>query len=80
MKMHDINNMTHEEIEREMEDVLEAYSNVKFQQATHQLDNPVKLRYMRKDIARVKTVLHEFDLGLRKGKKVDEKKPEASKD
>lgn len=80
MKMHDINNMTHEEIEREMEDLLEAYSNVKFQQATHQLDNPVKLRYMRRDIARVKTVLHEFDLQLRKGKKVDEKKPEASKD
>ena len=80
MKMYDINNMTHEEIEREMEDLLEAYSNFKFQQATHQLDNPVKLRYMRKDIARVKTVLHEFDLGLRKRKKIDEKKPEASKD
>ena len=42
MKMHEINNMTYEEIERELEDLLEAYSNLKFQQATHQLDNPVK--------------------------------------
>lgn len=77
MKMHEINNMTYEEIERELEDLLEAYSNLKFQQATHQLDNPVKLKYIRKDIARTKTVLREFDMGIRKSKNIAEKKPKA---
>lgn len=68
MKMTDINNMSLDEIRRELEDSQEAYSNMRFQKATHQLDNPVKLRYMRKDIARLKTVLKEYDTGIRKSR------------
>lgn len=66
MKMTAINNMSLDEIKRELEDSQEAYSNMRFQKATHQLDNPVKLRYMRKDIARLKTVIKEYDTGIRK--------------
>jgi len=68
MKMLDINNMTVDEIKRVLEDTQEAYANLRFQKATHQLDNPVKLRYLRKDIARLKSVLREYELGIRKPK------------
>jgi len=68
MKMLDINNMTLDEIKRELEDVQESYANLRFQKATHQLDNPVKLRYLRKDIARLKTVIKEYELDIRRPK------------
>ncbi len=68
MKMHEIKNKTLEEIERDLEDTLEAYANLRFQKATHQLDNPVKLRHMRRDIARLKTVVNEFKIGIRQQK------------
>ncbi len=68
MKMADINNKTLDEIKRELEELEEAYANMRFQKATHQLDNPLRLRYMRKDIARIKTVIHEYEVGVRKQK------------
>jgi large subunit ribosomal protein L29 len=79
MKMVEINTMTRIEIERELEDTLEAFANLRFQQATHELDNPVKLRYLRKDIARLKTVLKEFELGNRQAKDQDQEKKKDSK-
>ncbi|RSL28708.1 50S ribosomal protein L29, partial [Salibacterium salarium] len=40
--------------------------NLRFQLATGQLDNPARIRNVRKDIARAKTVLRERELGLNK--------------
>ena len=74
MKMLEINTMTREEIDRELEDTLSAYANLRFQKATHQLDNPVKLRYLKKDIARLRTVIREYELGSRTPKKAAEEK------
>ena len=68
MKMLDINNMSQEELRNELDDLQESYSNLQFQKATHQLDNPVQLKYLRRDIARLKTVLHEYETGLRQPK------------
>jgi len=72
MNMRDIATMSLDEVQRELEDLEEAYSNLRFQKATHQMDNPVKLRYMRRDIARLKTVVHEYELGIRKSRAVDQ--------
>jgi len=36
--------------------------NLRFQLATGQLDNPVKIKYVKKDIARVKTIQREREL------------------
>jgi large subunit ribosomal protein L29 len=69
MKMYEINNMTCQEVEHALEDTIMAYTNLRFQKATHQLDNPIKLRYLRRDVARLKTVLLEFDSGIRIPKK-----------
>jgi len=37
--------------------------NLRFQQVTGQLENPVKMKEIKKDIARVKTVIRELELG-----------------
>ena len=60
MRIEDIRQMTVEELEQTLEDRYEEYQNLKFQQATHQLDNPMQLRLIRKDVARIKTVLNEL--------------------
>jgi large subunit ribosomal protein L29 len=66
MKMEEIKQLSVDELKWRLEDALEELHNLKFQHATHQLDNPVKLRYARKDVARLKTVLKEYELGIRK--------------
>ena len=65
MKMDEIKQMTKVEIEQRLEDTVEELQNLRFQHATHQLDNPLRLRTLRKDIARLKTVLYEIETGVR---------------
>lgn len=65
MKIHEINEMSRSEIELSLVDKLEELYNLRFQHAMHQLDNPLKVRDARRDIARLKTVLREFELGIR---------------
>ena len=65
MKMHDIRQLSRTEIDQRLLDAREELHNLRFQLATHQLDNQVKVRLVRKDVARLQTVVHEFELGLR---------------
>jgi large subunit ribosomal protein L29 len=65
VKMREIANMTRAEIENRLKETEEELSNLNFQLATHQLDNTDRVRLVRRDVARIKTVLREFDLGLR---------------
>jgi large subunit ribosomal protein L29 len=66
MKIDEIVQLTEAEIRQRLEDSFEEMQNLRFQHATHQLDNPLRLRILRRDIARLKTVLHEFEIGKRK--------------
>jgi len=66
MKMDEINQLPEIELRQRMEDILEEIQNLNFQHATRQLDNPLRLRLLRKDVARLKTVLREIELGVRK--------------
>ncbi|MDZ7264590.1 MAG: 50S ribosomal protein L29 [candidate division KSB1 bacterium] len=65
MKLEEIVQLTETEIKQRLEDSLEELQNLRFQHATHQLDNPLRLRTLRREIAQLKTILHEFELGLR---------------
>jgi large subunit ribosomal protein L29 len=47
-------------------DLTEDYFKLRFQHTTGQMENPSKLRLIRKDIARVKTIIHERKLGLQR--------------
>jgi large subunit ribosomal protein L29 len=66
MKLDEIVQLPEIEISQHLDDALEELQNLKFQHATHQLDNPLRIRMVRRDIARLKTVLHEIELGIRK--------------
>lgn len=64
--MHEIKELPANELERRLKDLMEEYQNFRFQHATRQLDNPLRLRHVRRNIARVKTVLKEYQTGKRK--------------
>lgn len=68
MKMDEIKQMPLDQIRIRLQDAEEELSNLRFQLALRQLDNPLKVRTVKKDIARLKTVIKEYELGIRKGK------------
>ncbi len=65
MKIHELKELPLVELERRMKDLLEEHQNFRFQHATRQLDNPLRLRYVRRDIARIQTLLKEYASGKR---------------
>lgn len=59
MKTGEIRKMTVEELETKLSELKEELFNLRFQHAVNQLDNPHKMTEVKKDIARVMTILHE---------------------
>jgi large subunit ribosomal protein L29 len=66
IKMEEIKQLPIEELKIRLEDTEEELRNLQFQLALHQLDDPLKVRHIRHDVARMKTVLREYELGIRK--------------
>ncbi|NLV92195.1 MAG: 50S ribosomal protein L29 [Firmicutes bacterium] len=64
MKAKEMRNYTTAELENRLTDLKEELFNLRFQHATGQLDNPMRLKEVRRDIARVKTILRERELKL----------------
>lgn len=67
MKANDIRNLTTAEVEQNAKALKEELFNLRFQLATGQLENPARIREVRKAIARAKTVLRERELGITNG-------------
>ena len=59
MKMSEIRELTNDELKQKVEDMREELFNLRFQNARNRLENPLKLRFIRKDIARILTLLTE---------------------
>ena len=57
--MKEINEMTSEELVKKVGDLKNELFNLRFQHAIHQLDNPQKIVEVKRNIARVMTVLSE---------------------
>lgn len=68
MKAKELVELTTAEIEQKLAQYKEELFNLRFQKATGQLDNPARLRQVRKNIARCKTVLRERELGIERRK------------
>ncbi len=66
MKISELNEIQKTELETKLEDNLDALQNLRFQKALQQLSDPQQLRYLRREIAQIKTVLREYELGIRK--------------
>ncbi|CAM3495465.1 50S ribosomal protein L29 [Paenibacillus lupini] len=64
MKASDFRNLTSAEIEQKIAGFKEELFNLRFQLATGQLESPTRIRDVRKNIARAKTILHERQLGI----------------
>ena len=64
MKINEIRDLSMQEITDKIQDLKEELFNLRFQNAMNQLDNPMRIAAVKKDIARLKTVLKEQELGL----------------
>ena len=59
MKAKEIREMSSEELEKKLKELKNELFNLRFQHAINQLDNPHRISDVKKDIARVMTVLRE---------------------
>ena len=59
MKAKEIKNLSVEELSKKLEELKKDLFMLRMQHATNQLDNPMQLNAVKKDIARVKTIIRE---------------------
>ena len=59
MKASEIREMSVEELQTKLTELKEELFNLRFQLAVNQLDNPARVKAVKKDIARIKTILRE---------------------
>jgi large subunit ribosomal protein L29 len=62
MKASEIRDLSSDEIRQKLDDSTEELFNLRFQHATDQLENPMRLGHVKRDIARMKTVVKEREL------------------
>ncbi|MDH4223545.1 MAG: 50S ribosomal protein L29 [candidate division Zixibacteria bacterium] len=74
MKKSTIKDLTKEELIQKREELEEELFNLRMQKSAKELDNPLRLRIIRRDIARVNTMLREEILGKRKLATPEERK------
>ncbi|MBA1336398.1 MAG: LSU ribosomal protein L29p (L35e) [Firmicutes bacterium] len=65
MKAKEIREMTPQELEKKLQDLKGELFNLRFQLATGQLDNPLRIKQVKKSIARAKTIQRERELQIR---------------
>lgn len=68
MKAQQIRDLTTEELQAKVLSLKEELFNLRFQMATGQLDNPMRIKSVRKDIAMSKTILRERELNIERPK------------
>ena len=66
MKIEKVRNMSQAELATEELKLKKELFNLRFQHVTGQLENPLKMKEVKRDIARVKTVMRENELKAQK--------------
>ena len=61
----DIKKMSVDELNNYLSELKESLFNFRFQKSLQQLEHPQKLRHIKRDIARVQTLIKEIELGIR---------------
>ena len=59
MKAREMKDLSLEELRKRLTDEQESLANLRFQLATSQLESPIKVRTVRRDIARLRTVIRQ---------------------
>ena len=63
MKANEIRKLSADELKAKLADLKKDLFFLRMQHATKQLDNPIRIAQVRKDIARVETILRQQQLG-----------------
>ena len=66
MKASEMKKLSTAELETKLKDLKAELFNLRFQHAINQLENPMRLKAVKKDIARVKTMIREKELSEQK--------------
>jgi len=66
MKAEELRRNSPQELQEQLEGLLKEAFNLRMQKATGQLARPSQVRTVRRDIARIKTVMHEMKAGDRR--------------
>ncbi|MCM1544443.1 MAG: 50S ribosomal protein L29, partial [Ruminococcus sp.] len=61
MKASEIRKLSAEEMDAKLAELKKELFNLRFQQAVNQLDNPMRISAVKKDIARIKTVQRDIE-------------------
>ena len=69
MAKDDIKKLSKKQLESKLKDNEEALLNYRFQKVLQQLENPFQIRKTKREIARIKTMLREYELDIRKAAK-----------
>ncbi|MDP3058604.1 MAG: 50S ribosomal protein L29 [bacterium] len=64
MKVKEIREMTDAELTQKLDDLKGELFNLRFRLVTGQLDNPMRIKDVRKSIARIMTILREHELNI----------------
>jgi large subunit ribosomal protein L29 len=75
---HELDEMTDIDLESKLREAKEELFNLRFQAATGQLESHGRLRTVKKDIARIYTVVRERELGIRSTPGADNEKDGAA--
>ena len=62
MKASEVRQLSVSELSVKLKDLKQELFNLRFQQAINQLDNPMRIKAVKKDIARVNTILREIEI------------------
>ena len=65
MKINKIKEMSSPELEKEIGELQQELFKLRFKSATNGLDNPMRIKEVKKDIARIKTVLRQRELEVK---------------
>lgn len=61
MKSKEIRSLSLDELNNKLEDLKTELFNLRFQHTINQLENPMRINVVKKDIARIKTIMTELD-------------------
>jgi large subunit ribosomal protein L29 len=81
-KLERLRELSREELAQKISEHQEEIFNLRLTRTTKDLDNPIRLRSLRREIAKIKTLLREDDLGTRKlaePRTLGDKAPEKNK-
>jgi large subunit ribosomal protein L29 len=77
---HELDELTNVDLEAKLREAKEELFNLRFQAATGQLESHGRLRTVKKDIARIYTVVRERELGIRSAPGANEETQKESAD